>query len=70
MGFECGRSGKGRFENGVRNLIAVSGFGVVNPVGFRERILADPVFAVALGNDLGQILAEHHTRILRIERQG
>ena len=45
-------------------------FGVVNPVGFRERILADPVFAVALGNDLGQILAEHHTRILRIERQG
>jgi hypothetical protein len=44
--------------------------GVVNPVGFRERILADPVFAAALGNDLGQILAEQHTRVPRIELQG
>jgi hypothetical protein len=39
-------------------------------VGFRERILADPVFAAALGNDLGQILAEQHTRVPRIELEG
>jgi aminoglycoside phosphotransferase (APT) family kinase protein len=44
--------------------------GIVNPVGFRERILADSVFAAALGNDLGQVLAEQHTRIPRIELEG
>jgi hypothetical protein len=44
--------------------------GVVDPVGFRERILCDPTFAATLGNDVGKVLAEQHTLIPRIELEG
>jgi hypothetical protein len=44
--------------------------GVVDPVGCRDRILADAAFAAALGNDLGLALAEQHTRVSRIELEG
>lgn len=50
----------------VRSIVP----GVVDPVGCRDRILADPVFAAALGNDLGLALAEQHTRVPRIELEG
>lgn len=44
--------------------------GVVDPPGLRERVHADPVFAHALGSDLGQILAQQHTHIPSIELDG
>ncbi len=47
----------------VRSLVP----GVVNPPGLRERIDTDPIFAHEFGSDLGQILAEQHTRIPSIE---
>jgi Phosphotransferase enzyme family len=50
----------------VRSIVP----GVVDPVGCRDRILADAVFAGALGNDLGLALAEQHTRVPRSELVG
>jgi hypothetical protein len=50
----------------VRSIVP----GVVDPVGCRDRILADAVFAGALGNDLGLALAEQHTRVPRSELEG
>jgi aminoglycoside phosphotransferase (APT) family kinase protein len=37
--------------------------GVVNPLGLSARIMSDSVFAYAIGEDLGRMLAEQHTRI-------
>ena len=44
--------------------------GAVHPFGLSERVVGDPAFAYAFGEDLGRMLAEQHTRIPPAELAG
>ena len=44
--------------------------GTVDPSGLFERVVRDPGFAYAFGEDLGRMLAEQHTRIPRAQLSG